>query len=421
MQASAAISGATVEVDVVANANSTTKLASQIYSNQNFAAAAPLAISWNYPSTLPVGSYCAAITVTDSGGAVLLSSNNCTTSFIVANAGYTRGVNIMDLASAGGTYPGVYGTDYTKPDLASLTYLQSRGLKVVRLPFLWERVQPTAGGALDAGYLGLILAVMHDANTAGIKVMLDMHNYGHYFNNAFGDGAGPSQAQYADVWSKLALAVQADSKAAPALYAYDVMNEPYGLTATATLLTPQKVWEAYSQAAVNGIRSTSDHSLIMVEGYFYASAAQWPQNHPVAWITDTANNSMYQAHLYLDNDSSGTYQLSHASELADATSQGYATVGARAVARVKNFTDWVSSQNVRGFVGEVGWPNSVVVGATDGASWNTDGDLLFSFLDSVNMGRDDVGLRNLANCDFECPRNLSARPHSYGAFTCADS
>lgn len=466
-----------------------------------------------------------------------------------ASLTYLRGINIMDLGISGTVIPGVYGTNYTKPSLTALQSLKARGLNVVRIPFLWERMQPTLGGALDPAYLSYLIQVLKDANTAGLKVIVDMHNYAGYNISGtihrFNSETGPTTSQYADAWSKISAAIQAEPLAAAAVYSYDIMNEPAniydsrstiptsgafvvsdfattdegwlprdnsdtvvaydtrnsgslkvtmttastgtrilgavlnnGVQQTAigngatfrvrgyvptstpgdnarvrifmydsgyapqagtaftitkgetfefhytpaastfpgnvqvgvelildntpgatplvfyiddvvqgtpiTGVSPQAAWETYSQAAVTAIRALNDKTLISVQGYAYSSAKDWATNHPTKWITDSANNHMYDAHLYFDDDGSGNYSNSFATETTNATGQGYASVSARTVARVKVFTDWVTAQNTKGFVGEYGWPNSDL--SADATSWNQVGDDLLTHLDSVNMG-----------------------------------
>lgn len=456
------------------------------------------------------------------------------------------GMNIMDLGTAGHVVPGVYNTNYTKPSLSSLQFLKSRGHNVVRIPFLWERVQPTLGGALNTAYLGYIIDVLRNANTAGLKVILDMHNYGRYEASGvitvFGSDTGPTMNQYKDVWTKIVNAINADTQAAAAVYAYDIMNEPHDfpdtrgtidpLTAspiatfstdtetwdklwdanavlsrstrnggalqvdTTTAATsfiavgsvrqnfttfssaagstirirgqipattqgdyprirmgfwhpwtveylnpvvvtkgqdfelfftptptqwaaatgiavemllnnpdgsgpyryfiddisqgttivgksPAKIWEEYSQAAVDAIRATGDSKYIMIEGYDYSSAYYWATNHPTKWISDSANKIIYSAHSYMDLDRSGTYTRTFAAEVTDATNGGYASVSARSIAYVKNFTDWVEAQGVKGQIGEIGWPNSAT--DADFASWDVVGNDVLTFLDSKNI------------------------------------
>jgi hypothetical protein len=534
---------------------------SQVLTGQNFALNETKQYQQTYvvPATMISGTYTYCIKVTNSAGTTTYMNVQSTSSPMIFTVNgvtastYMRGINIMDLGIAGNTLPGVYGTNYTKPNLTSLQDLRSRGIKVIRIPFLWERIQPTLGGPLNTAYLGYLLQVLRDANTADLKVIVDMHNYGRYTPTTtsarvaypFGHPSGPTQAQYADAWEKISAAIKADAQAYNATYAYDLMNEPHSIphlyvpfanpytvcsfetntegwtaqnpskvtlsketrnsqgslkmnvipesgsglvyrmtlpstikqlsvanggtiqfkgyvptTTTGTIQfrvwmvdsaytmhqsplttlpkgteftfrytptaswwtnyksiivdfiangtdgvtpsvfyidditqgtisgdkTPPQVWEAYSQAAVTGIRSLNDTKLIMVEGYEFSSAARWAINHPVKWITDPQNNTMYHAHMYMDSDSSGAYALSHSAELSAAQAQGFATVGARGVARLKNFTDWTEAQNVSGFLGEFGWPNANTVGASDGAAWNADGEELLDFLDSKNMG-----------------------------------
>lgn len=464
---------------------------------------------------------------------------------------YLRGINIMDLGISGTVIPGIYGTNYTKPSLTSLQQLKDRGLNVVRIPFLWERIQPTLGGALDTTYLGYLIQVLKDANTVGLKVIIDMHNYAGYSISGtihrFNSDTGPTTSQFADAWSKISAAIQAEPLAAAAVYSYDIMNEPANIydsrntvatsgafvvatfaandegwlprdntdtvvaydtrnsgslkvTMTPTTVgtkvmgavlnnniqqtaigngttfrvrgflpanahgdnirvrflmytsgfaprfsstfnltkgesfefhhtpaagdfpanvqvsvemivdnsdgstplvfyidemaqgnpitgvSPQAAWETYSQAAVDAIRALNDTTLISVQGYAYSSAKDWATNHPAKWITDSANNHMYDAHLYFDDDGSGSYANTFATETTNATGQGYASVSARTVARVKVFTDWVTAQNTKGFIGEYGWPNSDLAGASDAALWNQVGDDLLTHLDGVNMG-----------------------------------
>ena len=41
-----------------------------------------------------------------------------------------------------------YGTGYTYPTHAEIDYYAASGMNVIRLPFLWERLQPTLNGRL---------------------------------------------------------------------------------------------------------------------------------------------------------------------------------------------------------------------------------------------------------------------------------
>jgi len=294
---------------------------------------------------------------------------------------YLRGINIMDLGA--GNTGGTAGVNYPIPSAAAIKALKGRGLGVLRIPFKWERIQTKLDAPLDAAYLKLVMQVLKDSNAVGIKVILDMHNYASYpysTGKKFGETNGPTTAQYGDVWKRIVTAVRADASAYNAVYAYDLMNEPHDLTGGA------KTWEKYSQAAVDAIRSTGETKLLMIEGHAWSSAASWPKQHPIAWINDPMKNIMYHAHIYMDNDSSGTYVNDYAKEDSYAKAQGHASVGARVVARTKPFADWVATNKTQGFLGEFGWPNSTVCGEADGVKWNEAGEMLMKYLDSVNMG-----------------------------------
>ena len=79
------------------------------------------------------------------------------------------GVNLAG-AEFGSNVPGVFGTDYTYPTHAEIDYYASKGLGVIRLPFLWERMQRTEFGALDATELGRLTDVVNYATGKGPKI-----------------------------------------------------------------------------------------------------------------------------------------------------------------------------------------------------------------------------------------------------------
>ena len=63
------------------------------------------------------------------------------------------GVNLAG-AEFGSNVPGTFGTDYTYPTHAEIDYYASKGMSVIWLPFLWERLQHAKNGALDSVELG---------------------------------------------------------------------------------------------------------------------------------------------------------------------------------------------------------------------------------------------------------------------------
>lgn len=237
---------------------------------------------------------------------------------------YKRGVNV---SGAEGTTegfsnrrPGVYGQDYWYASQGTFDYLAGRGLKVVRLPFRWERIQPSLGGSLDPTELARLKDCVERANRAGLKVILDVHNYGGYrlYDPAAGSGverkigsAYVKQADLADLWGRLSVQFKSDDR----VLAYGLMNEPSNMPSAASGKAPAQSWEDASQVALDAIRANGDGKLVMVPGYQYSGVWAWTTNHPDKWIADSANNHMYEAHQYFDGNRSGYYRDPYSVEL----------------------------------------------------------------------------------------------------------
>jgi hypothetical protein len=221
--------------------------------------------------------------------------------------------------------PGTFDQDYWYGNPASFSYLRSRGVNVIRLPIRWERIQPQLNEALDPTELQRVVAAVTAAGAAGLRVVLDLHNYGHYYRwngvagvpAALGSTGLPTSA-FVDVWKRLSSAL----RTSPDVIAYDLMNEPHALEPTSRL-TAARVWELASQAAVNAIRSNADSHLIMVPGYAWSGAQVWSQTHPRPWIKDALKQVRYEAHHYWDSDHSGHYLSSYSAEVTTAAAQGY--------------------------------------------------------------------------------------------------
>ncbi len=134
------------------------------------------------------------------------------------------GVNLAGLEFGSATTPSEVNVDYVAPTAKELAYYHSQGLNLIRLPFLWERAQPTLNGSLDPAYLALIKGVVDNAASLGMKVILDAHDYGGYDGAKLGD-ARLSNAAFADFWRRMATTFAGN----PGLAGYDLMNEPNGL------------------------------------------------------------------------------------------------------------------------------------------------------------------------------------------------
>src|SRR4051794_39172885 len=95
------------------------------------------------------------------------------------------GVNLAG-AEFGTKVPGVYGTDYTYPTHAEIDYYASKGMGVIRMPFLWERLQPAKNGTFDATELRRLDDVVNYATGKGMKIEIEPHNFGYGFGALIG-------------------------------------------------------------------------------------------------------------------------------------------------------------------------------------------------------------------------------------------
>jgi endoglucanase len=238
------------------------------------------------------------------------------------------GINLAG-AEFGSAVPGTLGKDYTYPTHQEIDYYAGKGMEVIRLPFLWERVQHSPNATLDANELKQMDDVVDYAKSKGLMVDLDMHNYGKGFGGLI--GSGTSNAAFADVWSKLASHFAGDSNVI-----FGLMNEPNQQSATQ--------WLTSVNAAIDAIRHTGAGQEILVPGSYWDGAWTWvsSDNDTVIGkgVQDPLHNFAFEVHQYLDSDGSGTHN-----------NVVSATVG---VTRLQEVTQWAESTGNKLFLGEFG-------------------------------------------------------------------
>lgn len=223
--------------------------------------------------------------------------------------------------------PGLAGVDYYAEPADSYLYLAERGVETVRLPFRWERLQPTRVAALDPAYLALITGQLDAAANAGIVVILDLHNYGAYQTAEGADLLdGNDTDTLIDVWARLDDAVGEH----PAVVGYGLMNEPHDLTSD--VASGARLWERITQDTVIGLREAGVEKTLYVPGYDWSSLARWSSTHPSAWIDDPLDDFRYEAHHYWDKDGTGKYLADYSAELAG-TATGIGVPAARRASR----------------------------------------------------------------------------------------
>ncbi|MCC4602091.1 glycoside hydrolase family 5 protein [Xanthomonas melonis] len=241
------------------------------------------------------------------------------------------GVNLSGAEFNSRKKPGTLFKDYTYPSAADFSYFAGKGMNTIRLPFLWERVQPTLNGPLDQTQLGLIRKSLAAAKANKQVLILDLHNYAKYNGKRIGSDEAPATA-VADLWRRLALEFKGEKAVI-----FGLMNEPNGISA------PD--WANAAQAAINAIRKTGANNLILVPGTAYTGAHSWRSTSygvsnakALQVLKDPGNHLAFEAHQYLDGDYSGTKPV--------CTSE---TVGEE---KLRGFTAWLRENKQKGFLGE---------------------------------------------------------------------
>lgn len=244
----------------------------------------------------------------------------------------------MGVNLAGGEFrtkmlPAIHGRDYAYPDGPAAAPFLAAGMTAVRLPFRWERLQPTPMEALDADELAHLNASIEALR--GFKlVILDLHNYASYKGAKLGTGNAPG-ALLVDFWTRLATYYRHDSR-----IAFGLMNEPNGIDGA--------LWRDVAQETLSAIRATGARNLVLVPGSNWTGAHSWTKGGErsnaayMSILHDPAGNMAFEMHQYLDADSKGT---------------GDTCISpARVATRLASATEWLREHHVRGFLGEFGAP-----------------------------------------------------------------
>ncbi|MDE7436879.1 MAG: GH92 family glycosyl hydrolase [Muribaculaceae bacterium] len=234
---------------------------------------------------------------------------------------------------------GRFNVDYHYPTTEELDYWHSKGMDLIRLPFKWDRIQREVNGPLSKDEADYIKYLLREADARGMKILLDMHNYGRRNYGGeyriIGDSLMPTH--FGQAWAELAR----QFKDEPGLYGYGLCNEPHDMLESCP-------WVEIAQVAIDSIRSVDRRTAIVVAGNTWSSAERWPEiNQGLESLNDPNDNLIFEAHCYFDRDASGIYREGYDAEGA------YPTIG---VDRVRPFVDWLKKHNKRGLLGEYGVP-----------------------------------------------------------------
>jgi endoglucanase len=250
-----------------------------------------------------------------------------------------KGVSLAGAEFGEGNLPGTFNQHYTYPNSGEVDYFMSRGMNTMRLPFRWERLQRSKNAALDSTELGRMNNFIDYTTGQGGHVILDPHNYARYYGDLVGSSQ-VSNADFANFWTRVADEYKDNPRVV-----FGLMNEPNTM--------PTEQWLSAANEAIAAIRATGAQNLIMVPGNGWSGAHSWNQNwygtpnaQAMLGIQDPLNNYAIEVHQYLDSDSSGT-----SSAIVNQN------IGQQ---RLVDFTNWLKTNNLRGFLGEFAAANSTI-------------------------------------------------------------
>src|SRR4029077_3902111 len=193
------------------------------------------------------------------------------------------GVNLAGAEFNGNLDQAAHGQHYFYPGPSTVDYYVSKGMNVIRLPVLWERVQPQLFGKLDETEMVRVDAVVSYSTAKGIAVIIDVHNYAKYANAVIGSQNLPPQT-LGDLWKQIAMRYKDNN-----LVIFGLMNEPVELRT--------ETWLEAANIAIENIRRTGAKNLILVPGIGWTSAHGWmswkygtPNSEVMLKVVDSGNN-----------------------------------------------------------------------------------------------------------------------------------
>ena len=242
------------------------------------------------------------------------------------------GVNLAGLEFNSRKLPGRLHRDFVAPTVEELDYYRDCGARAVRLPFLWERLEPRLGEGFDDGYWSLLSGMIDATDAHGMRLILDPHQYGRRRSRGgahiIGESAEVTAAHFGAFWRELAQRCRRQSHVV-----FGLQNEPHD--------QDQATLARVHNAAIAAIRETGARNLVLAPGGAWSGAHSWISSgnaETARAVADPLNNMAYDVHQYLDGNSSGT--------------SPECVVGAGA--RLEPFTRWARQHGKRGFLGEFG-------------------------------------------------------------------
>lgn len=257
------------------------------------------------------------------------------------NQGRLTGVNTAGAEFNLKSLPGTPFKDYTYPTKEDLAFFAQQGANVIRLPFRWERLQPSLDAPLDAGEVGRIRSTVSAAKAQGLCVLLDMHNFAKYYDNKLGD-KGSLDAAFIKSWLLIA-----KEFADPTETMFGLMNEPANM--------PLIDWAALAKQTLKALRDAKATNIVLVSGGRWSGVHDWfagllaSNASEFDDLQDPLNRAILEVHQYTDTDYSGTH--------TNLTGAGCLPPD-HFNSRFQRISDWAIEHNQQLFLGEFGVPSS---------------------------------------------------------------
>jgi endoglucanase len=164
----------------------------------------------------------------------------------------------------------------------------------------WQYLTNNVIGPLDDKNFGNYDLLMQACLKTGAYCMIDIHNFARWNGGIIGQG-GPTDEQFADLWTQLATKYASDP-----YVIFELMNEPHDIDLTA--------WVASCQTAVAAIRKAEKVlHIVLLPGENFSSAGTFLTSGwgpALATVTNpdaSTTNLVLDLHKYQDVDNSGNH------------------------------------------------------------------------------------------------------------------
>lgn len=255
------------------------------------------------------------------------------------------GVNLAGAEFNGKRLPGTVFKDYTYPSSSEMDYIASQGANIIRLPFLWERLQPVAHSPFNIAELGYLRSAVKNANDKGLCVLLDAHNYAKFYGVKITENLEDG-TKISDAFTAFWLAV-AKEFPDPDKVVLGLMNEP--------AFIPVTDWAAIAKQTLAALRKAEATNMVFIAGGRWSGLHDWfaggDSSNAIAFanLNDPLKRTTIEVHQYTDSDYSGTHTA--------ATGKGCRPPDDFDV-KFERITEWAKTNQQKLFLGEFGVPGS---------------------------------------------------------------